>query len=422
MSDPVILTIDHIGGKGDGVALHEDAPVYVPRAAAGDRIRADVSRSKDALHGRIIDILEPGPGRVAASCSHYAQCGGCQLQHLDDATYRNWKESFVRRQLEKAGLMPAEWLPPVFIPSATRRRVTFAALKKGKDFILGFNEARSSRIVNLSSCLLLTPALDAVRSRLEPFLRRLLPDGKMTDIALQDIDGAVELILTGDYGSLSFQKMQAVAEMGRALGLARIGWRVTPFSPAETLLQLHPVSKRFGHLHIDIPPGAFLQPSREGEAALVHAVMQGCAGLKNKKIADLFSGCGTFTGHLLEHGTVYAAESDAAAVAALKKTASAIPQKLNVEKRDLAREPMTVMELKKFDCVVFDPPRAGAKEQSAQLAKSGVSRVIGVSCNPSTFIRDAEILKQGGYDLKSVQLIDQFIWSAHSEIVGVFTK
>jgi 23S rRNA (uracil1939-C5)-methyltransferase len=422
MTDPVLLTIDHIGGKGDGVALHDGNPVYVPRAAAGDKVHAVITRNKDTLQGQIKDVVEPGPGRIAAPCPHYNECGGCQVQHLDSVTYQAWKEESVRRQFEKADLMPAEWLAPVFIPAATRRRVTLAALKKGKDLIVGFNEARSSRIVNLSTCLLLTPSLDVMRSRLEPFLHRLLPEGKITDIMLQDIDGAIELILTGDYGKLSLQKMSVISEMGSTLGLARIGWRASSFSPSEALLQLQPIRKQFGNLTIDIPSGAFLQPSREGEAALVNAVMQGCAGLKSKRIADLFSGCGTFAGHLLAHGTVYAAESEPAAVAALKKTASSMPQKLNVEKRDLVREPMTAMELKKFDCVVFDPPRAGAKEQSAQLAKSGVSRVIGVSCNPSTFIRDASILKQGGYALKSVQLIDQFIWSAHSEIVGVFTK
>lgn len=359
------------------------------------------------------------PDHVATQippCPHFEECGGCMLQHLDQKTYQGWKEADVKAQFEKEKVVPAEWLPSVFIPSATRRRATLAALRRGTDVTLGFNAYRSDRIIDLSTCLLLTPRLDALRESLKPFLARLLPDGKVTDIGLQEIDGAIELVLTGSFGDLPPSKMQVVAEMLNTLDLARIGWRAKQFDPAETLLELSPLKKTFGKLNVIIPPGAFLQPSEEGEAALCAAVM---AGAKGKKFADLFSGCGTFTGHLLAKGSVYAAESDRPASAALQKLQSS---RLTVERRDLFKEPVTVRELNNFDCVVFDPPRAGAKAQSELLARSKVPRVVGVSCCPQTFIRDAQILAAGGYVLQTVQLVDQFIWSAHSEVVGVFTR
>ena len=422
MTTPETLIIDHIGGKGDGVALRNDEPVFVPFTTTGDVVSASITETKDAFHGQIETLISSGPDRVAPPCPHFGICGGCQLQHISTEAYRKWKESSVHLQFEKSGLLPLEWLPPVFIGPHTRRRVTFAALKKGKDVILAFNAARSNELVDLKVCLLLTPALEALRDKLKPYLNSLLPEGKVSDVSLQDIDGAIELILTGDFGDLPFQKMGVISEMGHTLGLARIGWRPKPFAAAEPLLELAPTKKTFGKIQVDIPPGTFLQPSREGEDALVAAVLAGCKGLKNKKIADLFSGCGTFSGHLIAHGSVYAAESDLPAISALKKVAASIPQKLSVEKRDLAKEPMTPTELRAIDCVVFDPPRSGAKEQAEQLAKSKTPRVIGVSCNPSTFIRDAGILVKGGYTFKSLQLVDQFVWSAHSEVVGVFVK
>lgn len=416
------VTITSLGQQGDGIAMHDGHPVFVARAAEGDKLRVSLPTGKDSK-AQIAEIIEAGEGRADAPCPHYDRCGGCQLQHLSGAAYQSWKESSVRALLDKAGISAETWLPPVFIPNTTRRRVTFAAFKKDKIVTLGLNQVRSHQIEDLTTCLLLTPALESVRARLKPYLLRLLPEGKLTDIALQDIDGSIELILTGDFGDLSFTKMDIVNDMAYGLGLARIGWRKGQFDKADTLIAPLPTKKLFGKLQVEIPPASFLQPSSEGEAALVAAVMQGCGDLKRAAFADLFSGCGTFTGHLLERGTVYAAESDADAVAALKKAAASMPKKLQAEKRDLFKEPLTVKELNGFDCVVFDPPRAGAQAQAANMARAQkLGRIIAVSCSPATFARDADMLIKGGYRLKSVQLVDQFIWSAHSELVGVFSR
>ena len=416
------VTITSLGQQGDGLAQHDGHPLFVARAAVGDTLRVELPTGKDA-HARIVEVVKPGAGRIDAPCPHYERCGGCQLQHLDQPTYQAWKENAVHQMLTKAGVEPETWLPPVFIPNATRRRVTFAAIKKDKVVTLGLNQLRSHQIEDLTVCLLLTPALENVRANLKPYLLRLLPEGKLTDISLQDIDGSIELILTGDFGDLSFTKMDLVNEMAYGLGLARIGWRKGQFDKADTLIAPLPTKKMFGKLQIDIPPASFLQPSREGEDALVAAVLDGCKDLKRAAFADLFAGSGTFTGHLLQQGTVYAAENEADHIDALKKAGLSMAKKLQTEKRDLFKEPLTFKELNGFDCVVFDPPRAGAQAQAATMARAQkLNRIIAVSCNPVTFIRDAELLIGGGYQLKSVQLVDQFIWSAHSELVGVFSR
>ncbi len=416
------VTINALGQQGDGIAVHDGHPLFVVRAAVGDEVRVALPTGKET-QARILDVIKPGPGRVDPPCPHFERCGGCQLQHLDMQSYMDWKENSVHEMLTKAGVEPETWLPPVFIPSGTRRRITFAAFKKDKVVTLGLNQARSHTIEDLTICLLITPTLEKIRANLKPYLLRLLPEGKLTDISLQDIDGSVEMILTGDFGDLSFTKMDLVNEMAYGLGLARIGWRKGQFDKADTLIAPLPTKKMFGKLQIDIPPASFLQPSIEGEAALVAAVLEGCKDLKKAAFADLFAGCGTFTGHLLQQGTVYAAENDADHIDAIKKAAVSMAKKLQTEKRDLFKEPLTVKELNGFDCVVFDPPRAGAQAQAATMARAQkLGRIIAVSCNPVTFIRDAELLIAGGYKLKSVQLVDQFIWSAHSELVGVFSR
>lgn len=418
---PEVLTIDQLSIKGDGIAAYHDTFVYVNRAAAGDKLDVKIDETKNPLIGFIEKVLEAGPDRIKAPCPHYDQCGGCQLQHLTPAAYHVWKEGGIKEMMEKAGIIPQSWLPTVFIPNATRRRVTFAAIKTGQKLTLGFNAYHSDKVTDLSTCLLLTPVLNDLRDKIREPLLRILPEGQLIDVSLQDVDGVVELILTGDFSDMSASRRAAVGEMIHALGLARIGWRAKQHSEIEIFLSLHPVTKSFGKMIVDIPPGAFLQPSREGEAALTAAVLAGTKGFKKAKFLDLFAGCGTFSGALMSQGTVHAVESDRSAVDAIKKSMGKA-QGLSVERRDLFKEPVTVRELNQYDCVVFDPPRAGAKAQCEVLAKSKVGRVIAVSCNPASFITDAKLLLTGGYKLKTVQIIDQFIWSAHSELIAVFSR
>jgi 23S rRNA (uracil1939-C5)-methyltransferase len=174
-----------------------------------------------------------------------------------------------------------------------------------------------------------------------------------------------------------------------------------------------------GNITVNLPPGAFMQPSAEGEAALVEAALAPIRESGARNTADLFCGAGTFAGPLLQLGPVIAAESEGGSVAALK---AAKAKGLTVQSRNLFSNPLACKELNALDAVLFDPPRMGAKEQAKALAESPVPLVVGVSCNPSTFVRDAGILKEGGYRLDSMQVIDQFVWSAHMELVGVFRR
>jgi 23S rRNA (uracil1939-C5)-methyltransferase len=167
-----------------------------------------------------------------------------------------------------------------------------------------------------------------------------------------------------------------------------------------------------------LPPLAFLQPTPAGEATLVSAIMEFLP--KNGTFADLFCGCGTFSGPMLQRGTVDAYDSIESAIRALDKSKGAKP--LKAVQRDLFRNPLQYAEANKYDAIVFDPPRIGAHEQAKTLAVSTTPILIGVSCNPATFARDARILVDGGYVFESIKVVDQFTWSHHVELVAAFTK
>lgn len=242
------------------------------------------------------------------------------------------------------------------------------------------------------------------------------------DVFLQDVDGKIDCVITG-LPSTGARQTENLAKLAECLGLARISLVTREGALPETYIDISSIQKASGKLNVLIPPAAFLQPSAEGEAALVAAVNQGLSFLKGtkNKIADLFSGCGTFAGPLLERGFVLAIEEDQGMVEVLQKAARA-NGRLTVQKRDLFKEPIGPRELTGYQAVLLDPPRAGAREQALKLAKSSVPIVIYVSCNPQSFARDAKILTEGGYHFESLQIVDQFIWSSHVEIVGVFHR
>ena len=377
-----------------------------------------------SARGELIEVVTPSPDRVEAPCPNYAVCGGCTMQHARAEFYRDWKVEIVRDALRKKNLQPAVWRDPVFVPGGTRRRATFAAYKKNNRVTIGYYRRRSHQVADIRTCLVAEPALMELRGKLVTALAPILPDSKALDVFVQMVDGRFELALTGAVGRKGKPDLpvrEAIAALAHELKAARISWRAREKDERddiEVIVARQPFYAHFGALDVALPPLAFLQPTEAGEAALVAAVM---AALPDQgKFADLFSGSGTFSGPMLARGSVDAFEYAAPAVRALEKAKAALP--LHATRRDLYREPLTRDEANRYDAIVFDPPRAGAQEQVKAIASAKVPVLVGVSCNPATFARDARILVDGGYRLDSVQVIDQFTWSHHVELVAAFTK
>jgi 23S rRNA (uracil1939-C5)-methyltransferase len=171
-----------------------------------------------------------------------------------------------------------------------------------------------------------------------------------------------------------------------------------------------------------LPPGAFLQATRLGEEELARCVMQSIG--KARRVADLFCGVGTFALRLAREASVYAADSDRPSIACLQKSARHTQnlKHVQVEARNLFTSPLVPAELKEFDVVVLDPPRAGAHAQVRNLARSDVVKVVYVSCDADSFSADARILADAGFEMGDVTLIDQFRWTQHVELFTVFRR
>lgn len=412
------LTIRNLGAGGDGMGTHDGKPVYVPKTTPGDVVRVRARETAEAYYGEVLGIERPSPARVQAPCPHYATCGGCALQHIDAADYRAWKADKVKATLDRAGVFPETMENPAFLPAATRRRTTLAVMRTAEGLVMGYHAPRSHRITPIHHCMILDPALDALVHRLPAYLARLAPARTALDITLQSAGNALDVVLTGSWqadGTFTLEQNEVLSAMLNELDLARISLRKKETDVPEVILSRKPVVKAFGSLNVALPPAAFLQASTKGEQVLCDFVTTHLQG--SRQVADLFCGCGTFAGPLLEAGAeVYAADSEAQAISAL------CHPRLKAQRRNLFKEPLGLSELSRFDAAVIDPPRAGAKEQFRILAESAVPKIVSVSCNPATFARDASLLIAGGYALKRLKIVDQFVWSPHVELAALFVR
>jgi len=413
------LRIGQLGPHGDGIHAGSRGKVYVERSLPGDRVMAKLQRDPQGIvRGDIIELIEPSRFRQDPPCRHFAQCGNCTLQHVQDRFYREWKVGTVREALLRYGIRPTEWLPTVFSGEANRRRATFVAQRGREGLTVGYFQRRSQRAVPIDECRVAHPSLLEVKNRLLPYLKRWLPERTTVNLFVQWVDGGADVVVTGELPPRSRGELQQLTpSILKETPVRRLSVR-SGENETPRILGGEPCEIQFGKLRVKLPPGAFLQPTEEGEQALVDAVLE--AAPSEGRFADLFSGCGTFSGRLLERGPVDAYEMTQSAVSALAKSAKEQP--LRAFRRDLFRHPLKRSELNRYDLVIFDPPRGGSPEQAEELADSKCGVIVGVSCNPATFARDAAILSEGGFRLSSLKVVDQFRWSHHVEIVGTFSR
>lgn len=408
------LTIARLGHRGDGVAEGPDGPIFVAYALAGERVEAERIAPDRA---RLIRVLDASPDRVAPFCIHAGRCGGCAVQHLAPDAALEWKRSLVLEALRLARI-EADVAPTIDAHGAGRRRATFhASSPKAGPLRVGFAEARAHALVDLTEtgCPILVPALAGAAPAVRMLAGILRPLGKPLDALVTATSGGLDIALQGSGPPPERMRLALVEAAGKA-DLARLS------VGNEVLVERRPPSLRVGPAVVVPPPGAFLQATTEGEAALGRLVLAGVGDAR--RIADLFSGCGTFALRLAERATVHAVESARPALAALERGARHTPglRPVTTEARDLFRRPLSPAELAPFGAVVFDPPRAGAEAQARALAGSRVRTIVAVSCNAATFARDVAILTAGGFRLASVTPVDQFCHSAHVEMVGVLTR
>lgn len=416
------VTVEALGAKGDGLASVDGRPLFLPQTLPGDRVLARVTGERGGgFKGEVIELLASAPDRVEPPCPFFGPCGGCAVQHLDDRAYAAWKQEQLAVALQRRGLQ-AELLHPLRrVAAGRRRRITWSALRTARAVLIGYHERESHRLADIDACLLVTPRLQALLAPLRALLERLLQVQEEARVTALECDSGIDLLIDSRH-ALTLEDREALAAFAAAEDLARLAWTDGRDEPTPLALRRDPILT-FGGVPVVPPPGGFVQPTAEGEAILVELVMSAVpAGAETA--ADLFAGCGTFTFPLAARLQVYAAEGAEESLAALAAAArrSERAGRIRPELRDLARSPVQADELSGGDLVVFDPPRNGAREQAAEIASSDVPLVVAVSCNPTTFARDARILVDGGYRLKEATPVDQFPWSGHLELVAVFER
>ncbi|MEV8467971.1 class I SAM-dependent RNA methyltransferase [Fluviibacterium sp. DFM31] len=401
------VTISRLGHLGDGIA--EDGTL-VPLSLPGEVVMGEVTGGRMEAPA----IVTPSAERVAAPCRHFPACGGCGLQHGADGFVAEWKEGVVRAALA-ARKVAAEFRPIVTSPARSRRRAVLSGRRTKKGALVGFHARRSDTVIEVPECQLVTPAILAVSETLIEMTRA--GGSRKGEIAftVTETEGGLDVAATGGkpMDPALFADMVGLAHAGR---LARLSWN------GEPVVTLRTPQVDFDGIAVTLPPGAFLQATVAGEAALRAGVTQAVGAAR--RIADLFAGCGTFALPLARRAQVHAVEGDGAMIAALDAgwRAGQDLHAVSGEVRDLFRRPLMAADLKRFDAVAIDPPRAGAQAQVAELAASTVPVVAAVSCNPVSFARDAEVLIAAGFGLDWVQVVDQFRWSPHVELVARLSR
>lgn len=404
------LTIDRLSLHADGVARTEQGTIHVAMALPGEEVEGEITDGRIAAPR----IVTPSADRVKPPCPHYRACGGCVLQHASDGFVARWKADVVRTALAGRGIDVAVEAVETS-PLHSRRRATFSGRRTKKGTLVGFHARASDTVVEVPGCLILRPELMAAIPALNEATAAGASRKGEVGFALTLSEAGVEVAARGgkDIDPALFAELSAIAHRH---DLARLSWG------AETVAARRPARQVFGRARVTPPPGAFLQATAEGEAALVGFVRQavGQAG----RIADLFAGCGTFALPLAETAEVHAVEGEAAMLDALDagwRTAQGL-KRVTHAARDLFRRPLLPDEIDRFAAVVIDPPRAGADAQLREIADSHLRRLVHVSCNPVTFARDAKTLVDAGFSIDRLIVVDQFRWSDHVELAALFTR
>lgn len=401
------LRIQALGTQGDGIARVDGAVRFVPLALPGDEVRLDAS-------GQLAEVLIASPERQTPPCPHFTMCGGCMSQHMAPALYARWKADIVREAFRARGIAEPPIQDLVTCAPGSRRRAVLSATRTGSTVALGYHARRSHDLVDVTTCIVLDPAI----AEALPALRRMA--------AMLDVDEARLTVLATQSGldiAVAADAKRLTPAIAASIGTlaAQSRWARVSVDGQPIVTRAAPVLD-MGGIAVTPPPGTFTQAVTAAEEAMRARVIAAVGSAK--RVADLFCGLGAFSFALSRQARVTAIDNDKPALAALTaawRHAQGL-KPIDVLPRDLFRDPLSPLELKDFDAVVLDPPRAGAEAQARALARSEIARIAYVSCNPTTLARDVALLVEGGYTLEAVTPIDQFLYAGHVEAVAVLTR
>ncbi|MFT8431574.1 class I SAM-dependent RNA methyltransferase [Acetobacter orientalis] len=413
-----VVTVAYLAAQGDGCAkLADGTVVHLPGTLPGETLRIT---STDAKKWRVEAVTTPSDERVTPPCPLFERCGGCTLQYMAPSALLRWKTERVQHALTKAGFTQLPAIQQHQVPPHSRRRVDLAIRRNGKELIIGLHARNSGDVVDLTTCTIMHPKILEAQPVLRQALRSLEGLRQAGEIKINLLDSGLDILFSTD-GALTSADRTRLAALASVLMAPRINWYQRGSEAYETVAQRGSVFHKFGEVSVAPPAGAFLQATQQSEAWIQQAVLAALPAKMAKRdvIMELYAGCGTLSFPLATRQRVLAYEGYPPAAATLKAASGGM--RLDVFCRDLNRQPIMGKDLSDAAVVVLDPPHAGAKLQMKQLANGKPKHVIYVSCNPAALVADAAVLHAAGYSLTSVQVVDQFLWSAEVEAVCGFT-
>jgi 23S rRNA (uracil1939-C5)-methyltransferase len=423
------LQIEELAPGGEGVGHAAGRAVFVPFTAPGDTVVAELPAGEGAAHAELVEVVAEGPARQPVPCPHFGpagdRCGGCEWLHALPLVQLAAKARALREALRRIGrLDPAsyEWRPPLASPEVLRYRSRAKLHLDRAAGRLAFFRRRSHQPVPLRECHLLVPGLDALRAALGPALLAagLSPREVALEWSVAQGRGAAALLLPSA-GARERGKAEALLDAG--LGLAGL---VLQAEGGPALLVGDPVLRQErvpGRPEAGLcrsRPDVFQQANRGANARLVEAALQ-LLDPDGREVLELFCGAGNFTGPLAARARAVAAvEQQGPALELARADLSDAPVRFFAGDalalaRAFARERGAAA--RRFDRVLLDPPRDGAKGIGPALRELGVGRAVYVSCDPATLARDLKACVECGFRVEAVQAVDLFPQTHHVEAV-----
>ena len=418
------LFIDKLDKSGVGISLMQNENVcLVPYTLPGERVKANIiNKFKSKMFCSNLEILKKSSERSKNTCEHFTKCGGCLLQHWKYENYKQWKFNLIRQPLLK--LTPdIKTLDMISTENFSRRRVKFFLRQNNNSCKLGFKKYKSETLININNCIIIDPEIMEFMSEVKYAFNKSFLTNEILIFHVNKLDYGLDILIQTNK-SLRINDLINIFKNFKSK-IISIYHQQNNQNP-ELILFYNKNKLSFGveNVYGLIPPAGFFQATKLAENELIKNILSEIKN-KNENVLDLYSGSGTFTLPLLKNGyKVYAIDNNKSSIESLIKSSKEqnLFNNFKYNISNLTKEKIETHFFQNFDMVILDPPRAGAIIQVTSLGKSKVKKIIYISCNIQTFLRDSQILLSHGYKIKYILPIDQFLYTSHLEIFSVFEK
>ncbi|MDC5850590.1 23S rRNA (uracil(1939)-C(5))-methyltransferase RlmD [Vibrio europaeus] len=419
------LTVEKLDHHGAGMAYQNKKPIFIEGALPGEQVLAQLTESKSKFaRAKLIKIQKASEQRIAPFCQHYAECGGCNMQHLSVEAQQEYKQQTLSQLMSKfAGQSVALSAPVVGDERGYRRRarVSIKLNKKTRQLEFGFRKKQSKDIVTVTHCPVLDTELDNLLAPLY---------GLLSGFSNQENIGHVELVKGDNTKVIVLRHLKALKESDqKLLEQFAAGNQASLYLMPESD-QLNRVVGESAHyletgVTIPFEPNNFIQVNQNVNQTMVEQALSWLELSEQDRVLDLFCGLGNFSLPMAKQvASVVGVEgvdvmvekaANNAQVNGINNTAF---YQANLE-QDVSGQPWAA---KNFDKILLDPARAGASGIIEQISALGASRVVYVSCNPATLARDSQSLLNQGYKLQKLGMLDMFPHTSHLESMALFVK